>query len=713
MSEASSGVSRPVGEKEAAFRSLRALKVFSESLEKGGRPVSRNRRLLQDALYNTVFGQAFEPILIERLLRQAQRRVLTSGSKVELKAAADGLYVLLGGSVDVMAVPKAEPRPFRIHVVSASNLPGGGGADILDPYVVVKIGNKQVQTQVFMDYGENPVFDDWSTVMVYDEEPEIEFHVMEYDQYSKHDCLGVAQLSRYQITTEGFDGTLPLSPLGETRETLRNSLGGLGHIKIRVEPEKMPEMSAGEDGDGASEAASSSMNSWKKKVLSSGKAMAIIKDVKEETALTALQPGDYFAMDVGGGVLRADGDAEFMFVPRREVHNISNALKFEQAQEKEEFLRQWLPSGQNLDPKTISQLASSLQEGVFPRGHVLCSAEAGAETQKRRVFLLMKGVVKTYLPMHKPIGPGSLKTKKKPISKQAPVGVLGKGAVVAYSSALFGLPEPFTVVADESITVLWASAEDGRLSWPRDVARALHESLKARTEWHGARLQHIANGHVAKREMEDADTQSKRELMSSTSPYLRHKELPSWQTKFFEDKTQVEEGWMPREDANSPPGPDRVSLLRQRYESMTLPSTSASSTGLSRPSTQSTSAAMLPSTPLGSSGSTVTSLPARCKTPWGGWIPSGTLSLPNLHAGMGGSDFRSSGSQGRQLSSHPKSGGASWSRPPMNLSCAGDFQRLSGQANMGAVQKMYAQQVRSKELGAPSEFAQQVRSGGK
>ncbi|CAK0906951.1 unnamed protein product, partial [Prorocentrum cordatum] len=140
---------------------------------------------LKDALQGTAFGQVFEPAYVERMLPAAECRIMDEGEELSLAGATDGLYVVAEGSAEVVEGPDASTRPLEVTIRSAQGLPGDSVTDRLDPYVVVLYSSKQEQTHVAMDAGPNPNWN-WSKVIPFGYESEIEFVVMEHDTFSRN-----------------------------------------------------------------------------------------------------------------------------------------------------------------------------------------------------------------------------------------------------------------------------------------------------------------------------------------------------------------------------------------------------------------------------------------------------------------------------------------------------------------------------------------------
>lgn len=99
---------------------------------------------------------------------------------------------------------------LQITVRSAMNLSGGGFFDKLDPYCTVKLKGSihQFKTNVLVDAGNDPIWE-FEGTLVYNGEEALEFTVMDYDQGSSDDLVGIGNLSLEEFT-EGFEGMVPL-----------------------------------------------------------------------------------------------------------------------------------------------------------------------------------------------------------------------------------------------------------------------------------------------------------------------------------------------------------------------------------------------------------------------------------------------------------------------------------------------------------------------
>jgi hypothetical protein len=243
--------------------------------------------------------------------------------------------------------------------------------------------------------------------------------------------------------------------------------------------------------------------------------------------------------------------------------------------------------------------------------------------------------------------------------------MLAEGAVVGYSSALFGLAEPYTVTCEEQTTMLMISTEDRPLSlWPRDIVMRFHELLKARTDWHSQRA-----GQVAGARNGAFDVGKGRPLWTTAnSTFLRHKSLDPQQTRAIRKSVEVDDGW-----TRVPPPKGRGGLDRKAFGARSAPplGTQASSpTGLPK---------LWPTRTPQLTGST---------TPWGSWLPSGALSLASTRRPNEVLPKLSHGTSSAKTSTQPDE------RPALDLMRPGDWRGLSSVASGTSAEKMYWRQVR-------------------
>jgi len=327
-----------------------------------------------------------------------------------------------------------------------------------------------------------------------------------------------------------------------------------------------------------------------------------------------------------------------------------------------EFLRRSLPGAAKLDHRAMEFLAGACKEALFPRGHIFCTA--GSINEPKHLYILKRGSVSLRIPLTQPraptvnVGPAppAPNTRaEKAFGRTGQVGSLSEGAVAAHSSALFGLPEPYTIVANEQTTMCMISTEERPLSnWPREVVKKLYELLEARTDFHSQRVGNVAGARGGAFEVD----QGRPQWSTASSVFLRHKALDHQKTRDIKRSVEVDDGW------TRVAPPERGGLHRNSFGSRSVPA----------------SAAPPPLWPNDTPNL------AGCTTPWGNWLPSGTLSLAST---------RRSSTLPKIPHSPNKSSTRPDERPHVDLMRPGDWRGLSATASNSSAEKMYWRQVRS------------------
>lgn len=275
---------------------------------------------------------------------------------------------------------------------------------------------------------------------------------------------------------------------------------------------------------------------------------------------------------------------------------------------------------------------------------------------------------------------GAQEVSRAPAPQESSVGLLSEGGMVGHVSALFGLPEPFTAVTNEPVSVYWVSIGDRPFSsWPKDILTCLEEGLRSRIDWYLGRARHLRPQTLHNADSspphKDAPRRSPAEWKVSDSRFLRNKELCNWRIETIRDVYDAE-GWTPSQPTPTPSPASITATLkgggtyevgnlcsspvagasrtvespaqaRVRDETRSLPRAATpvstkltreprSEPALARPSSSAASAGprtpggLVPaaelSSPTGERGTyNVNSGIGRCKTPWGTWSPSGML----------------------------------------------------------------------------------------
>jgi len=798
---------------DACRRALRALRSLSEARSRERGDLWRQASILQDALRTTPLGQGVEAGVLAKLVLGAEYATMPAKCHVELAGVTDALYVVLGGLAEIVRRPSHVVRTFTLTVEGATGLTSfSSDGDVLDPYVLVRIGSQEARSQVHMDAGSNPTWN-WSANFLYIGEPEIEFHVMEYDQFSKHDCLGVANLSQIDfISAAGFQGSLPLSPPSDTLDEGGANLGSnarlnlttkaagtadMGKIDIKitwvseVQVGKAAKADQGEvnlaktDPGLASSLAAATEDTLANtvnisSVMNHSRSKPRLKEANPRASRDEdiLNPGQYFGIEDGGGAWRTLEPCQMMIIPRAHVSEAFRSYREQVRNERTDFLCKHLPGMQGVDAKARNSLASAFQEMPLPKGHILCRGGALDRVDKsegKRIYLIKQGTCSMQAVPSPSVEASSPPQKKqeglRSSSKPASVGLLGPGALVGYASALFGVPEPFTAVAEEPLIVLWIGLDQRPFSaWPKDVVNRLREALTIRTDWHSHRSKalqvSIATSNALKAEAGD---RMPNEWKASESPKLRHKQLTLWRAETLRDRFDAE-GW-----AGGPPGAalptspipraasagvlcsaasargggsllgstrtsvaptpigtctpgDLSTRTRATTSSMRLASISSA---LSQADTDDDDAHKEPQGP----GSGHRGKPAprgsyavntglgRCPTPWGTWSPSGMLPppSPSLVGSSAGSPPRRTrrklvvSTNARELATSPRKSSEdqehrerSALHRQINLKCPSDWQCISSVASTASLGKMYRQQMRGSVV--RESFASRPRS---
>mmetsp|Transcript_76230 Transcript_76230/g.218430 ORF Transcript_76230/g.218430 Transcript_76230/m.218430 type:complete len:924 (-) Transcript_76230:47-2818(-) len=636
----------PTNPREACTRCLRALNGLIDARKHNTGSLQQTTVMLEDALKTTAFGQAVEAGVVNRLVPVAEYASFGPNTTVDLHGVRDALYVVLTGTAEILRGPQLIMRVMTLTVECARGLMGDSAADSLDPYCIVRIGGQEFKTNVEQDAGVSPTWN-WSTTVVYNGEPEIEFTVMEYDQFSKHSTLGVASLSSIDFTgPEGFESELSLSPpdpssgatmtaamiaaIGKPAtpdfdpedvcRTPPRSKQGLrrasmvvtaqkaldcGKLTVRVvwsespkegpapmlprtqsqswqsqasstmpKPEGMLNLGAtgslgGPSPRGGGGGCPKTPSAAEAAVLlSSALAMGGPGDLASRSSRQIkfdkqgsskeplgdsrrgeqLGPGQHFGAEDGGGAIRTLQACEFLVVPRAHVSEAFRAQQAQRRQELDEFLRRHVPGIQRVDLRAFQTLASAFQELIVPRGHVLCGAGAPSEDAKR-VYLIREGTCSLRIPQ--PCGaedPSSPPRQRsdglRSTAKAAPLGLLGPGATVGFASALFSLDEPFSVVAEETLKVLWISVDQRPFStWPRDVIIGLRKTMSARTDWHVSRTKNVKESIVASNALKcKKGDRMPVEWTADGSPKLKHKNVTRWRSETLRDLFDSQ-GW--------------------------------------------------------------------------------------------------------------------------------------------------------------------------
>lgn len=493
---------------EALARSKRALKALSTAHTLGAHPNAADEcRALQDALRATAFGQEVDPKVLPMLLPSAEHLWMQAGDSM---ASDEGLMVLLSGAASASYGHTGGARQLQIYVEKASNLVGGTEHDTIDPYVIIRMGDKKLQTQTETDAGSNPVFH-WTAQVPYEGEAKIDFVVMEEDDYSRNDVLGSATIHRGEFKSkDGLSTVLELAKPRKKYSMLDSSAAGflevtLSWVSAKVDPQAEAAAAAVSE---RAETGGSTEAEQPRPVSRDGRAGS------KGPSAQPFEPGQYVGMDGQSAVVQALEDCDFLFVPRSHVDQAQRHVARESTAERGRVLRQWFPGAKGLDTKPFDTFASCFQVGAYPRGHVFTTAGAKptfiGEARQGVIHMILTGSCRAALPSH---------------GTSVQLGVLTEGQLIGAASCFLGVPEPISVVADEPVTTLWLSIGDKPpSSWPRDVVSRLMACLQAQTEWHSKRALAI----FKRQSMEEDAKIHVHPPGFKDSPFLKNKDTENW-----------------------------------------------------------------------------------------------------------------------------------------------------------------------------------------
>jgi len=132
----------------------------------------------------------------------------------------DSVLIVSTGSLevrgDVRLVERLERLPrkkirLRLVIEKAERLAGDSWFDKLDPYCIVKLGDfKKFQTPVSENAGPNPTWN-YSSSLMFNGEEELQFTVMDHDQFTADDFCGSYFLPVTEIGDDGWRGKLTLT----------------------------------------------------------------------------------------------------------------------------------------------------------------------------------------------------------------------------------------------------------------------------------------------------------------------------------------------------------------------------------------------------------------------------------------------------------------------------------------------------------------------
>eukprot|EP00746_Dinoflagellata_sp_MGD_P139730 gnl/MRDRNA2_/MRDRNA2_73138_c0_seq1.p1 gnl/MRDRNA2_/MRDRNA2_73138_c0~~gnl/MRDRNA2_/MRDRNA2_73138_c0_seq1.p1 ORF type:complete len:685 (-),score=94.80 gnl/MRDRNA2_/MRDRNA2_73138_c0_seq1:98-2152(-) len=666
---------------EVALRASRALRSLVAARYSVNKNAAREaQQALCKALRPTEFCQSFDSSTVSRLVAGADLLDANADQTKILQGDEDGLYVVLTGEVRILSVSGG--RSLKITIESARDLLGDSEKDRLDPYVIFKVGSKRFQTEIEMDSGANPTFN-FSVTLHHEGEEEIEFFVMEYDEYSKDDSIAYGFI-HIRHFADGFKGEIELQPPKNRKN--KSNLEEAGFLKVNIDwvaaaAQEAPklvqvtstELSRSPDGaatdqeleqsqgvDGSASAPTSPVAQRKTRRES-----AMEQGTPKNFAGKVLTSGGYFGEESGGQLLCVT-DCVLMFVSRTFFSASLKEVGDERGKERDSFLRKWLQGASTVEDRVFEAFSATFQLAAFPRGHVFCSE--GQQTAGRRVYLIKKGECRVNLSAEatlqgctRPTGQGSSMGVRRTVESSGhngqpnEVGIVGEGQLLGYASALFGIPEPFTATAtNEVVEAYWINVSQRPTStWPREIVKPLLAVLRMRVSYHEKRKQCLVDNEP-KLDISDSDARDCDHLLQSVrsstsaigprrrnidkglaaSPFLKNKDTTSWKLQAITERFT---GWVPGD----------AKRTAQPVKSTSLPNLQSKEDADMRPHTSS-------------------SFPSRC--------PS------------------------RQVN-----------RRQPNLYCHRDWASMSAVASANAMSKMYKQQAR---LGSSSGFKELSQSWG-
>mmetsp|Transcript_3628 Transcript_3628/g.9161 ORF Transcript_3628/g.9161 Transcript_3628/m.9161 type:complete len:822 (-) Transcript_3628:38-2503(-) len=572
---------------------------------------------LQYMLRNTPLLTQFQPSLLQRVFLAANMDTVPEGLIMELVSGKSPLYILVTGAAEVVRVRDGRKvRPMQVKIEGASGLPDVFEDEDVTPVVIVRIGRLASRAAATGDNGRNPVFD-WSTTIQHAGEDDIEFLLVLNEDAEEEDAVAHASLSPLALERGAFDGLVELefaedSPYGignagrlsvcvqskvglpqagnagQLRSLPTTKFANLEDISPQANTQKRRTRFAGvsiaspsamfdPEGNyetppltttsrksgrsfkrGDDEYHSWASKRWTKMCFAgrfstpSHAQTLDFEELSEGRAPEVLGPGSFFGAEEKHGVVRFTRNSYVLVVPSSMYAEMTQEVERERHREQIMFLRRWLPGAAQLASRSLDGFASTFQHASFPRGHTLCTAGSGGDPDSRRVFLIKSGACRCLLPQQRANG-----VVCKIREADHVVELLGEGSLVGYASSLFGLPEPFTVVADSPVSLIWLSIRDRPVStWPREVVSTLHNVLRQKLDWYGRRVHHLLASGARRRKGGERHAA----WTLSESPFLRHKTLPAWRERTLQDLFEEEA------KSSGPPVPQHASMQPPAFQ---------------------------------------------------------------------------------------------------------------------------------------------------
>jgi CRP-like cAMP-binding protein len=406
-------------------------------------------------------------------------------------------------------------------------------------YVIVQVGAKKFRTPVVLAQAGEDL--SWSFVghLPYDGESDVQFAVVECGFKSeapvavgslRTDCLGERQDGNLS-----FQGSIGLRKPTQVEEV---SISRHGPDGFQLDSQKQPERASGagslrvsvsvitDESQASQEAALAGTTSKGKSTPATPKSPSrasstpmtpqrnpqhclpalpttpqlcssedsfstsqVESEIPQRSLGRVLGRGQYFG-EKPGGVVYCLERCQFLMVPRCHVASSLNTASEEESGSRIEFLQNWLPGAESLDSETFRCFSNAFRRQSFPKGYVFCAERRSKLQELRRVFLIASGELRdlgdtTAAPPDPEWEPGSRAHCCNVGHFEAGSAVLarriGKGAIVGFHSALFGMPEPRTVVAATRVEAWVIDTVDFPVvKWPQPVVSKLASIMDRR-----------------------------------------------------------------------------------------------------------------------------------------------------------------------------------------------------------------------------------------
>eukprot|EP00932_Pfiesteria_piscicida_P018480 SRR837773.533.p1 GENE.SRR837773.533~~SRR837773.533.p1 ORF type:complete len:797 (+),score=294.57 SRR837773.533:309-2393(+) len=138
-------------------------------------------------------------------VRQGQELLSTDGLCDSVVMVSTGVLSVRADICLIEQFHKRSPRRARLHlhIHKAEGLHGDSILDRLDPYVVIKLGEKKIQTPVYWNVGANAHFD-YKGKFTYSDEETLQLTVNDRDQLSADDLCGMVDIKLAEVPNSGW-----------------------------------------------------------------------------------------------------------------------------------------------------------------------------------------------------------------------------------------------------------------------------------------------------------------------------------------------------------------------------------------------------------------------------------------------------------------------------------------------------------------------------